>query len=273
MKSLGIVSKGAGLALLVGVLPACSIFVGSESEKVRETRHSSVNHVSGAGLRVKNSNGSIRAVQAHRADVGIVARLCCRTQERLDATRIVAEREGDLLSVYVEWADGRRRNGEGCSFEVQLPEAVGVELRSSNGALECVGLGGEASLHTSNGRIEIADHAGPVVACTSNGKIVAEEVSESMELRTSNGSIRAVNVVSPVVATTSNGSVSLELATDFSGEMSANTSNAKLDVSGLDNARLISSSKQRVVFAMGDSATKSRVSTSNGSVRIKTVGM
>ena len=284
--------KGLLASLYIGLASTLISTYTAEGGGARPTfddvRALTVDHMAEAGLNVRTDNGAITVKRFDRNDVEITAYIRCVSPERLEAVEIIAEREhSGTLKIYAKWPGGKRKNKEGCSFEVLLPDARDLELRTANGAITAEGFSGTASLKTSNGKITVHAHDGSVdvstsngavdltaingtvKATTSNGRISARDINGGVELRTSNGAIHAVGVTSPVNAHTSNGSISLELATGFAGEMTASTSNGSLDINGLDKAKLISSGKKRIVFAVGDTDHKSSASTSNGSLRIR----
>lgn len=274
---------------MIGALAGLQIAEGGGIQpKFKETCTNNITHIADEGLNVRTDNGAISVKRSDRSDVEVVAHITCVSPERLEAVEIITERTGDqTLKIYAKWPGSKRKKNEGCSFELLLPDARNIELRSSNGAVSCEGFAGTATLSTSNGKITVDTHDGPVNATTSNGAINARNITGTAELRTSNGAIeaqnitgaadlhtsngaiKAFNVVSPVNARTSNGAISLELAPAFSGEMAASTSHGSLDISDLGDAKLISSGKKRITFSIGDSNHKSSASTSNGSIRIK----
>jgi len=271
MKGIAISVKLCFLPILACLLSSCA-FPGSPSAKFKETRKLPVSHVLGAGVTVQTVNGSIKVEHIQGTNALLVAHVKCTTQERLDATKIVAEHLTDhKLNIYVAWPDGKRLGNEGCSFEITLPDASGITLLSSNGSLYSKGFEGTALLQTSNGSVEVDGHAGPLTVQTSNGKIIVRDVAGDTDLQTSNGAIEAFNVNDPIQARSSNGSILLEMAPDFSGEMSASTSNGSIDINGLPNMIMLLSEKKRVHFKIGESSRTSLVSTSNGSIRIKAV--
>lgn len=288
MQTKATILKTSALAILT-LMTAYAAHAGGRHPRFDETRTTNMSHVADAGLHIRTDNGAITVTRSDRADVEIVANIRCVSPERLEAVEIIAERQGDnTLKVYAKWPGGKRKNNEGCSFELQLPDARNLDLRTANGAIKCGEFSGSAQLNTSNGKITVSSHDGPVnantsngaihvhniqgtlTAVTSNGKINARHIGGAAELRTSNGAVEAIDVVSPLQIRTSNGAISLELAPDFAGEMTASTSHGSLDISGIEDARLISSGKKRIVFAIGESEQKSSTSTSNGSIRIRT---
>jgi len=98
--------------------------------KFKDTRTNVVAHVSGKGLNVETVNGGIDVRNGERADVEIISHIKATTEERLKAVKIVTARsEDDALSVSVEWPDGKREGPESCTFEITIPDAIGVSLR------------------------------------------------------------------------------------------------------------------------------------------------
>ena len=279
----------AFLGILTGLM-AIHAQAGGRQPLFERTLTTNLIHRTDSGLTIRTDNGAITVQQSDRHDVELTAHIRCASPERLAAVEVSAERTpAGTLEIHALWPDGKRKNSEGCSFELLLPDASNVELRTSNGAVSSKGFSGPAELQTSNGKIIISGHDGPVHATTSNGRIDARNISGTLravtsngridvqhvggaaELRTSNGAINAVNLVSPLTAHTSNGSIDLDLAPAFAGEMTATTSNGSLDIAGLKDAELISSGKKRITFRIGDSSQKSSASCSNGSIRIRSL--
>ena len=250
----------------------------------------------GTALHVRSENGSISVQQADRADVQVIAHVCAVSQERLDAVDILAERTEDgTLSIAAQWPDGHRQGREGCSFEVLIPGATGLDLQTSNGKLSAAGCLGRAELHTSNGAIDLTDHQGPAVAETSNGSVTLTGVWGPVDARSKNGKIHVVGATDAVSARTSNGSVhvefdpaslgpvdvqtsngAIELAIGpvFAGKLLLETSNGSIQVEDAVLAQVISRSKNRVRLAFGafgGSERESKATTSNGAIRVKHV--
>ena len=122
-------------------------------------------HLAGTPLRVETANGSIKVAKSDRKDVEIIAKISATTAERLAAAKIVATRFGDnTLMVRCDWPNGKPESREACSFEVQIPDAVGINLDTENGNVQVSDLAGAADLCSTNGNIQIERHAGPVKA-------------------------------------------------------------------------------------------------------------
>jgi len=281
----------AVLSALIGFASGCNQAISFTQPLHEETRTSNAPHVEGETIQVVAVNGSVAVSQSDRDDVQIVARLKAVSAERLEAAKVVAERDDSgALSMSVDWPQGKRRNREGCSFEVLIPDAKGVTLRSSNGKIDLAGLDGEADLQTSNGTIAVKSHNGSLKARTSNGQISATGVQGVIDASTSNGRIDVTDATSRVDAKTSNGSVDVSLHSEGSGPINAHasngsitlglspamkgqltltTSNGSVNVDSSLEPQVVTRKKTHAVLNLGESEDRSTVTTSNGSIRVR----
>tara|TARA_R110002072_G_scaffold42064_12_gene118155 strand:+ start:107093 stop:108037 length:945 start_codon:yes stop_codon:yes gene_type:complete len=276
---------GAGVLLAANGCGLANQF----KDKVHLTSTQSIQHIAGSALSVETGNGSVSVEAADRADVGIEVDLYGHDQARLQLAIVHAQRTDDgSLSIWVEWP-GERRNGEGASIEIDIPEVDGLDVASSNGAITISGLSGHAELQTSNGSINIQQHKGSAWAKTSNGSINASQVSGGLDLRSSNGkavisdaggkvrvqtsngpikvSMADANT-SPVDLNTSNGGITIEVGDRFQGVLKCNTSNAKIKLEIEGQPELGKSAKGSMRLEFEGSDQLSTVKTSNGSVRV-----
>lgn len=253
----------------------------------RATRTAQVAHVAGSPVNIITENGSVDLARAEISDVQITAHLRAQSQERLDAASIAVVRaETGLLTVSVDWPGGLRRGNEGCDFEIRLPDAVGVDIDSSNGRIAIAGLAGPAELETSNGGIDITAHQGEVRAHTSNGNVDAEDIKGDVKARSTNGAITLKGISGkadvstsngqieihlddsspgPVFADTSNGSISVTLGSAFAGRVTMRTSNGEIKVSGAE----ASGGKHNKSVVVGSGGVESVLKTSNGRIQLK----
>lgn len=244
---------------------------------------------SGGLLEVDTDNGSVSIARADVAELEIDATIRADGQDRLEATRIVAEPRPDGgVHVFVVWPDGKRRSNEGCSLQIRTPDAAGLDVDTSNGRITIAGLAGPARLDTSNGSISITDHRGDVFADTSNGRVEAHRIVGNVHADTSNGSIHLEAMAGEVVADTSNASITLVLAdgapgpfnldtsngsvrvtmpAGFGGTVDASTSNGSVRVTG---ARTLDSGRSWAKATFGEGGPRSVIRTSNGSVQVAT---
>ena len=293
----------ATLALAVGMFaaPGCVVVNASgsaESEDawpgagVRKTLTVEVAHADNTPLKASTENGSIEIVRGTGAVVEITAEIRARTQQRLDATGLRAERAaGGELRVWLQWPEGKRENNEGASLTIRLPNAAAVTAETSNGKVTIEGVGAQANVITSNAAVQVAQIPGPVDIRTSNGSVEIDTISGDARVKTSNARILARGVKGKADLTTSNGSVELsvddsaaapfsvstsnasvrvDLAAGFNGEVSASTSNGSIRFSDPRGEEKTSKGSQTRTFGAG--GEKSRVSTSNGSVTVQVRG-
>lgn len=275
----------------VGLLGGCSLPIPMVDPLHEETRLSNVPHVDESPIDVVTVNGSVSVTREEREDVEIVAHLKAVSAERLAAVKVVSTRsEDDTLSIAVEWPDGKPENREGCRFDVLIPDADGVKVRTSNGKVEIAGLGGKADLETRNGAIKVTSHTGPVEARTGNGAVTVRgsdgaldvstrngriEVSGATaeaKLETSNGSIELALTAEdsgPIEAHARNGSVTVSLSRALKGELTLDTTNGSINIDSDLDPQVVSRKKTHAVLDLGESENSSSVTTSNGSIRVK----
>lgn len=233
------------------------------------TTTASVPITAATAIDAETANGGITVTRGTAPDAVVTANVRAVSQDRADAVRVVASTVDGVLVVRVEWPDGKRQPNEGCSLEVRVPDASGVRLATSNGALALDGLGGEADLRTSNGRITVTSHTGPVKAHTSNGAIRLAGVTAA-DAGSSNGRIEielAADAPGPVTARTSNGAIVLTVGESFRGTVVADTSNGTVsDTSGLGLP--VTLGRTTGTFRFGEGGEASALTSSNGSITI-----
>lgn len=253
---------------VVGV-PGC----GSRAPLIESKRTSEIPHVADAPIEVKTQNGAIVIEKSGGTGVVISAAITGLTQERLDATRVLAERKADnTLAVYVQWPDGGRQSYERCDFKIEIPSAKGVTAESSNGAITLVGLAGVLKADSANGAITIRSHDGDIEAETSNGKVTIEHATGKVKASSSNGALSislADAAAGPVEIDASNGAVSLEVGSAFAGTLRASTSNGSLTIPSGEGIVQNSKTKRSAELVFGKGEHTSVLKTSNGSVTVK----
>ncbi|MGD9692083.1 MAG: DUF4097 domain-containing protein [Phycisphaerales bacterium] len=290
--ALGLVLAGASAAT-----SGCVIIVDGHGDHAwaddwgsthKETRNSTVPHVTGKPVEVNSRNGSISVIRDSSInEVKIEARIQSKSQERLSAAVVEATRDAEGgLHVSLKWPENKWERNEGCSFEIRLPDATGVYAKSSNGAITFEGIDGDAVADTSNGSIRVEKQGGSLRADTSNGKVIAKSITGNVFADTSNGSVTLEDIAGAVEADTSNGKVSVTLAPTspgpvtidtsngsvevicgaaFAGEVSMETSNGAITLT--DNEGKVHKGKGRLTASVGSGGAKSLVSTSNGSIK------
>jgi hypothetical protein len=127
--------------------------------------------------------------------------------------------------------------GAGADLEIRVPEALNLQVSTSNGEISLDGPAHRLEASTSNDPITV-QHVGPTELNleTSNGPILIADAQGSIKASTSNASLKLMNA-SQVTADleTSNGSVTVERA-NFAADSSSTitTSNAPITVRAVD---------------------------------------
>jgi DUF4097 and DUF4098 domain-containing protein YvlB len=165
------------------------------------------------------------------------------------------------------WRDWGGNRGLQVRFEVEVPEAVNVDLKTSGGSIQVADIAGEALVHTSGGSLNLEDIGGHVEARTSGGSIEAHDLGDRSLLRTSGGSIRVEGAGGDVDCQTSGGSITISGA---DGEVDAQTSGGSIrlaQIAGAVNATTSGGSIEAEIIGQPESDMSLR--TSGGTVTLR----
>jgi hypothetical protein len=221
---------------------------------------------------VRNLNGAVRVEQGTGSKVEVTAVKHWRRGNPEDV-KITVEQvgsgKGDVL-VCALWRDGDRcdeggyhsshsfnwgnnNNDVNVEFTVRLPAGVRMDGRTVNGSVEIDGATSSIVARTVNGQITARSTGGPVSAETVNGSInvrTASLTDDRTEYKTVNGSITVELAASSNVnldMSTVNGSVSSDYPITIEGTIS----------------------HKRIRGTMGKGGPTVRLSTVNGSIRLR----
>lgn len=185
---------------------------------------------------VETFNGSVEVLTTaqDRVDARVTRRATGSSEEAaeeaLSEIRITMDRSGDTIHIAARrseelWHTGNRS----AAVLLEVPERTSVEVRTSNGPVDVVGLTNEVQATTTNGQIQVNGSRGRLKLNSSNGNLKVIGGRDQVELRTSNGKIEVKGAEAVVHARTSNGAIHFEgRLTD--GEHLFQSSNGKLTV-------------------------------------------
>jgi len=191
-------------------------------------------------------HASVRSLPEHEGEVMIGAEF---------------DRATGTLTLGPVWPEGKPAHGkngtESMAFTVTVPHGLPVErvsLKRGNGALSCVGLGGEGGFITGNGAIEVEGHDGPVKARTGNGAVTVSGRVGSAEIKTGNGAIHLEHTGGPVTLETGNGAIDIRCAPSFAGDLEASSGHGAITVVLADgqNGRVEYANVHGAVSMMGE---------------------
>lgn len=262
--------------LLVASVAALAVATGSASAQSRQNRDDAFSWsgvvTTGRSLIIKNINGPIRVERSTSNRVEVTAEKQWRrgspSDVRIEQPRLSS---GDVL-ICAMWSpdstcdekgihtprnrnrDNDNRNDVSVHFVVRVPDGVRVDVGTVNGGLDVNGVSSEVEANTVNGTINARTTGGPVHAKTVNGSI--------------NVSMGVFNSASDLEYETVNGSVTLELPSNFGGQMELSTVNGRVNT---DFPITITGtlSPRRLRGSIGNGSGNIRASTVNGSVSLR----
>jgi DUF4097 and DUF4098 domain-containing protein YvlB len=261
----------ASTALVATLMVANSCYL--TTDLVNGKLSTTAPHIAGTALRVETANGSIKVAKVDRPDVAVVAQISALTAARLAGTKISATRFGDgTLMIQCDWPGGKPESREACSFDVQIPEAVGVSLESENGDLQLADLAGAAHLLTTNGNVHIDRQAGPIKATTTNGTVAVSEAVGPVKADTANGAIKialAPQAAGPIEASGVNTAIDLAVGPAFAGTLSLSTTNGIVSVDPSVAASDLRGDAHDMQLVFNNSDAKSSATTVNGTIHVR----
>lgn len=263
-----------------------------------EVRTFNVEYDHASPVRVETDRGSIRIRKANVQRVEVSARLYSRSEDRLAALGVHAGRSPDgALIVEVEWPGGGRRSGDAVSFDIAVPDAVGVAAHTGDGAITIEGLAGELVADTGDGAIVVRGHDGKVDARTGDGSIMLSDIVGDVFARSRDGAIKALGVAGAVDVQTGDGGVEVTLAPDspgparihtgdgsvvlrigpaFVGRLALQTRDGRVEVRQIESrvgAAIESLSRSLVALRFGDSDQRSLATTDDGNIVLSVLGL
>jgi len=244
---------------------------------------------SGGVLDMKNMTGDISVVGEQRNDVEIQEKFRIEAYSESAAENILQDEKAKYLQkgnkITVEGTENQSRRYRS-QFNVKIPVAFDVVVKTSGGDLSLDNLHGHADIRTSGGDIEISDVKGELNGSTSGGDITVERFVGVTKVTTSGGDIRILHHDGNLWGKTSGGDINVN---DLKGDGDVFTSGGDIDiqmvVGKILNARTsggdIGLSKINAVTdvstsggdIVADEVEKDfKLSTSGGNIEIKKVG-
>lgn len=238
----------------------CELAVRSFSAEAREAWTRTYTLDAGGRFELQNVNGAIAIEASRDGRVHVRADRIARSateaaaRELLGRLEIVETVEPAL--VRLETRMPRRGLLEGGATEVryvvEVPEAVAVRVRNTNGRITLAGLAGRVVAETTNGGVSGLGLRGPVEVSTTNGGI-------DMDL--------AAVAAAGVALETTNGGIRLALSSDARADISASATNGGID-SGPLAVEALEVSRRRLKGRLNGGGPTIRLVTTNGGIRL-----
>jgi len=209
-----------GLLLSHGAFAACK-FSASRNVDVEATGIKKLIVEAGAGdLRINGVQGASR--------LHGVGEACANSQERLDAIRLEARRDGDTMFIRaVLNSDDSKRHRDWMDVSLDVPSTLQTNVDDSSGDLFITQVAG-ARVHDSSGDQVIRDIEGHVEVTDSSGDVEIKNVRGNVNVSDSSGDVVIADVNGNVsIPVDSSGGLSfrrihgeVHIASDSSGDIS-----------------------------------------------------
>jgi hypothetical protein len=157
------------------------------------------------------------------------------------------------------WAAGPSGESWSVSFEISVPQACGLRLRTHVGGISITGVAGEISAQTSVGAIALSGLAGAVDVKTSVGAVTA-----ALDGATWTGQ--------GLTMSTSTGAIHIAAPADYAAHFDLRTNLGGI-VAGFPGARVAAAGMlgRKLVFDTGSGGATIRATTSLGQIELKAV--
>jgi len=182
----------------------------------------------GDKLEVSNLNGNVEITSWNQKEVDVTAKIkSTNGKDELEKVEIKI-RQDDNWQIRTEFPEKNAKVS--VSYQIRVPEGMKlVSIDTSNGSIDLQKVKGEMTVRTCNANVEIENLDGAADVFTSNGSISVNRVNGKLNLTTSNGSIYVENAPNLNNCITSNGKISASIA-EVHNDMLFSTSNARIEL-------------------------------------------
>jgi hypothetical protein len=202
-------------ALPLAAVLALAAAAPSAAQEYTSRRSATASAAGATKVYVEALAGSLR-VEGRSGLAEVRARGTARalSKEDLDRIKLVAERDGAAVRVWVEIPqdDGRHSGHDPGALDmvVEVPNNLPLDVKDSSGDTEIVGVGA-LDVGDSSGEIQVSDVAGPLRIEDSSGEIRVSKVRGDVWVRDGSGGIVARDVTGNLTVD-ADGSGSIEVA-------------------------------------------------------------
>lgn len=249
------------IALAPAVLALSMAVTRDASAKVTDTSNTVFDTSSHPRLSIKNINGDLTVEGWSKNTIEVTAVKTAKNQEDLDNVEIFSEKDGDRVSIRVEYKHNRdewdHNQSGSVKFTLRVPRGTEIDrVEFVNGDIDITGIEGDVEASSVNGEVSGRKLGGDVVLSTVNGEVELWATSDISSIR--------MNSV--------NGDVNLILPKKFDARISAGTLHGDItaiDGIDVDATKFTGSSMQGTI---GKGTMKVDLNTVNGSIQIRRDG-
>lgn len=238
--------SGSSLFTIMAFILVLNVVGCAYNTKLEENIEKTLPLVSGGKLDLSNTNGSIDIEAWDKDEVKIMATKTVRAGNKRDAERymehlkVKIEESPNYIRIETEYPQrhgnttfwdlfsGKGNVNGSVSYVLYVPKKLRLEVLTTNGSVDILGVSGDIYAKSTNGRIKMMDVAGNVSGKTTNGAIEAElndfNKNEELILKTTNGRIKVAlprGINASLYAKTTNGGISTDFPVTYEGKHSS----------------------------------------------------
>jgi len=238
-------------------------------------------------VEIKTDNGYVQVRPASEGDESITVRAIIRAtannaaeaQECLQSVEITTPVVGaDESTQQISWAwrepHPRPSWDVNVSFEVKMPPHLALDVSTTNGQIDVVGITGDCQVHTENGSVRAVAGTHKLKAESTNGTITVDTPADEVKLITTNGRVRGVLSNESQIAGsihTENGSIELEIATTAAADIECRTANGRIrNKLQLDDVE--KNGQSRLTGKLSGGGETLKIEAQNGTIELKGYG-
>lgn len=268
------------LISLVAVGIGCVAKVGQHEVSAEQSR--TLPTVGTHRVRIRTDNGAVTVRPAAEGIDTIHVRAIIR------ATGDDAQDAGDCLEAIeiacpvsganeatqdIGWAwrnPPERTWGATVSFEVTMPPALELDVRTDNGQIDVVGITGDCEIKTDNGAIRAVAATNKLSVAATNGSLTVESPAGEIQLSTTNGAIRGSLTNRKAVAgkiATENGEIRVALAETAGTRVECRTANGRIK-NELPLTAVDKKGKSRLAGELSGGGDPLKITSTNGGITL-----
>jgi len=221
-------------------------------------------------FRLGNTNGIVRVTTWSKPEVEIKA--VKSASRETDLAKLEIKITADPRAVSVDTIYPRRPFLRAkVTYDIQVPEGIRLDpVRTTNGNIELTGRYSDVKAGTTNGDVRLDSVTGSLDLSTTNGSIRAQDVLGRVKADTTNGgiSLGIRDIKEAIEAETTNGSITLKIQGDLNADLTARTTNGRVNTEFPITVQGNLGSRRRIEGRIGNGGPAISLHTTNGSIHI-----
>jgi len=219
---------------------------------------------------LENTNGIVRVTTWSKPEVEIKAEKSASRES--DLAKLEIKISADPRAVSIDTIYPRRPFLRAkVTYDIHVPEGIKLDrVRTTNGNIELTGKYSDVRAGTTNGDVRLDSVVGELDVSTTNGSIKAQDILGRVKADTTNGGItlRIHDIKEAIDAETTNGSITLQIQGDLNADLTARTTNGRVNTDFPITIQGNIGSNRRIEGRIGSGGPSIALHTTNGSIHI-----